>query len=79
MSLLSRVIRLESRARYPAKPVHVVFHNIGESGKELVLRTRAENHDPEAIFILVKFVEPIQFSPNGNQQHVIGRSVLSDR
>ena len=60
MSLLSRVIRLESRVKAPAKPVYVVFQCNGESDEKVLSRAQAENHDSEAIFIVVKFVEPIE-------------------
>jgi len=56
VSLLSRVIRLESRAKVSAKPVHVVVQHEGESHKEVVGRTKAENDDPEAMLIVVNFV-----------------------
>jgi hypothetical protein len=64
MSLLSRVIRLESRINVPQKSVHVVFQQVGESNEKLVSRTKAENYAPEAMLIMVKFVEPLKRFPN---------------
>jgi hypothetical protein len=58
VSLLSRVVRLESRVKAPAKPVYVVFQKAGESDEKVVSRIKAENHDLEAMLIMVKFVEP---------------------
>ena len=43
-------------------PVHVIFQKIGESEEELVNREKFENHDPEAIFIVVKFVSTMENS-----------------
>jgi len=60
MSLLSRVIRLESRVKSPAKPVHVVVQQIGESDEKVVSRIRTENYDHEALLIMVNFVEPLK-------------------
>ena len=58
MSLLSRVIRLESKVKAPEKPVHLIFQQVGESDEKVVSRVKAENHDPEAMLIMVKFIEP---------------------
>jgi hypothetical protein len=58
MNLLSRVIRLENMAKPPVKPVYVVFQQVGESDEKVVSSIRTENHDPEAMLIMVKFVEP---------------------
>ena len=60
MSLLSRVIRLESRVKAPVKPVYVVFQQVGESHEKVVSRLRTENYAPEAMLIMVKFVEPLK-------------------
>ena len=54
MSLLSRVVRLESRVQTPAKPVYVVFQKAGESDEKVVSRIKAENRAPEAMLIMVK-------------------------
>jgi hypothetical protein len=51
MSLLSRVIRLESKVKAPEKPVHLIFQQVGESDEKVVSRVKAENHDPEAMLI----------------------------
>jgi hypothetical protein len=37
--------------------VHVVVQQEGESHKEVVDRTKAENDDPEAMLIVVNFVD----------------------
>jgi len=58
VSLLSRVVRLESRVKAPTKPVYVVFQQAGESDEKVVSRTKAENRASEAMLIVVKFVEP---------------------
>jgi hypothetical protein len=42
----------------PTKPVSVVFQCIGESDEKVLNRAHADNDDPEAILIMVKFVEP---------------------
>lgn len=60
MNLLSRVIRLETRTKVPAKPVHVVVQQIGESHEEVTSRIKIENFDPEDMLIIVKFLEPSQ-------------------
>jgi len=44
----------------PTKPVSVVFQCNGESDEKVLSRAQAENDDPEAILIMVKFVEPIK-------------------
>ena len=49
MSLLSRVVRLESRVQTPAKPVYVVFQKAGESDEKVVSRIKAENRATEAM------------------------------
>jgi hypothetical protein len=58
VTLLTRVKRLESRIKIPVKPVYVVFQQEGESYKEVVSRTKAENYYHEAMLIMVNFVEP---------------------
>ena len=58
MRLLSRVIRLEGRVKPPAKPVYVVFQQVGESDEKVVSSLGTENHDSEAMLITVKFVKP---------------------
>ena len=57
MNLLTRVKRLENRIKIPVKPVYVVFQQEGESHKEVVGRTKAENDYPEAMLIVVNFVD----------------------
>ena len=42
----------------PTKPVSVVFQCKDESDEKVLSRAQAENDDPEAILIMVKFVEP---------------------
>lgn len=64
MSLLKRVIRLECGIKQPAKPVNVVFQQVGESDKKVVSRLRTENYAPEAMLIVVKFVESLKLFPN---------------
>ena len=58
MSLLSRVIRLESKVKAPLKPVHLVFQQVDESDEKVVSSLGTENHDPDAMLIVVKFVKP---------------------
>ena len=60
MTLLTRVIRLESVVKPPTKPVSVVFQCKDESDEKVLSRAQAENDDPESILIMVKFVEPIE-------------------
>jgi len=57
MSLLSRVIRLESRVNAPQKSVHVVFQQVGESNEKVKSRIKSQNFDFEDIVILVNFIE----------------------
>lgn len=57
MTLLTRVIKLESRVKIPMKPVYVVFQQEGESCKEVVSRTKAQNDDPALMLIVVNFVD----------------------
>jgi hypothetical protein len=57
VSLLTRVVRLENRLKTPPIPVWVVLQKINESNEELVRRIRVENHAPDAMLIMVKFVE----------------------
>ena len=59
MNLQTRLKRLEGRFKLPNKPVYVVFQKIGESGQEIENYTNAEKHDKRAMFILVKFVDPL--------------------
>ena len=58
MSLLTRVIRLESRIRTPVNPVHVVFHRDDRVDERVLKSTRAESQDSKSTVIVVKFVEP---------------------
>jgi hypothetical protein len=51
---------LESRVKAPVKPVYVVFQQVGESHEKVVSRLRTENYAPEAMLIMVKFVEPLK-------------------
>ena len=51
---------MESRVKSPAKPVHVVVQQIGESDEKVVSRIRTENYDHEALLIMVNFVEPLK-------------------
>jgi hypothetical protein len=60
MSLLSRVIRLESKVKAPVKPVHLVFQQVGESDKKVVGRSWAARQNNEGMVIVVKFVEPLK-------------------
>ena len=60
MRLLLRVIRLEGRVKTPAKPVHVVFQRNDGSDETLVSRSDADDYDPKAMLIVVKFVEAKQ-------------------
>ena len=57
MSLLSRVIRLESKVKAPVKPVHLVFQQVGESHEKVVGRFRAARQNNEGMVIVVKFVD----------------------
>jgi hypothetical protein len=57
VNLKTRVKRLEGRVKSPNMPVHVVFQRIGESDEKVVSHIRAENHAPEAMLIVVKFVD----------------------
>ena len=57
MSLLSRVIRLESKVKAQVKSVNLVFQQVSESDEKVVNILRTENHDPEAMLIVVKFVK----------------------
>ncbi len=59
MNLLSRLIRLENRANAPEKPVHLIFQQVGESDEKVASRIKAENHGPEAILIMVKFIKTL--------------------
>jgi hypothetical protein len=60
---LKRVIRLECGIKQPAKPVYVVFQQVGESDEKVVSRLRTKNYAPEAMLIVVKFVEPLKLFP----------------
>jgi len=60
VTLLTRVIRLERVVKPSTKPVSLVFQCKGESDENVLSRAQAENDDPEAILIMVKFVEPIE-------------------
>jgi len=57
VSLLSRVIRLESKVKAQVKSVNLVFQQVSESDEKVVNILRTENHDPEAMLIVVKFVK----------------------
>ena len=56
MRLLSRVIRLESRMKTLAKPVHVVFQRNDESDEKVACRAKSANQMGESTLIVVKFV-----------------------
>lgn len=58
MSLLSRVIRLESRVKTPAYPVHVVFRHVGEPDEKVISHIVDENYFSESLVIMVEFVTP---------------------
>jgi hypothetical protein len=60
VSLLSRVIRLESKVKAPPKIVRVVVQQIGESHEEVTSRIKIENFEPEDMLVVVKFLEPSQ-------------------
>ena len=49
---------MESRHKAPIKPVHVVFQKVYESDEKVVCPTMSENYEPDAMLIVVKFVEP---------------------
>ena len=60
MSLMSRVIRLESKVKAPVKPFHLVFQQVGESYEKVVGRCWAARQNNEGTVILIKFVEPLK-------------------
>jgi len=60
VTLLTRVIKLESRVKVPAKRVQVVFQQIDNSHEKMASRLKTENRDSEAMVIVVKFVEPLK-------------------
>jgi hypothetical protein len=51
------VIRLESKVKAQVKSVNLVFQQVSESDEKVVNILRTENHDPEAMLIVVKFVK----------------------
>ena len=57
MRLLSRVIRLESKVKTAAKPVHVFFPGDGLEEKALTNK-KNKNYDPNVVYIKVDFVNP---------------------
>jgi hypothetical protein len=59
VSLLGRVIRLESKIKASSQNVRVVIHQVGESDEKVVNPFRTENHDPNEMLIVVKFVESL--------------------
>ena len=56
MSLISRVIKLESKFKAPTNSVHVIFQQVGESDDKVKKQIKSQNFDFNNIVIIVNFI-----------------------